>query len=221
MLRTELKNRIDQFTSVYKYAGIHASKPHENDKLVELKDDLFEGITILSMEIVDKNCKTIEEATLIFVVVGNAMAKECAKYFNEAKIPFYQPFELTSAPDPVELDERFFMICMTQLPPDQLRAFMPVLEDFFILDRFEHPDYIGPDINAIINHIRKEEEPVPDEAVHNMTPMEDIAAKDVVKEYFKTFKDLKKYIGSGEYDDPNAKILYDRMNALEDRLLEN
>ena len=217
-MHPDLERAIDSFVEVYKYTGIHASKPHEQEKLVELKDELFDGITTIALTKAEELATNLEEATLATVAIGNELAKECADRFNAAKIPFYQPFEITPSGPPVELDPRFFLICMTQLPPEQLRPYIPVLEDFFILDRLEHPDYIGPDIDAIIYHLRKTREPIPDEDVVALPAMEDIASKDILKEYFKTFKTLKTYISNGKYDDPNGKLLYDRMNLLQHRL---
>lgn len=218
-MRSELKQALDNFINVYKYTGIHASKPNEQDAMVKLKDDLFEGIVTLSLNIASEQCKDINDAKLLFVALGVSMSKECAKYFNEAKIPYYQPFEIAPSGPPVELDDRFFLIALTQLSPEQLRPFLPILEDFFILDRIEHPDYIGPDLDTLLRHIKKNPEEVSDEDVASMTPMEDIANNQIVSEYFKTFRTLKTYIGEGKYENENARKLYDRMNTLQDRLL--
>lgn len=217
-MHPDLERAIDSFVEVYRYTGIHASKLHEQKKLVELKDELFDGITTIALTKAEELATNLEEAALATVAIGNELAKECADRFNAAKIPFYQPFEITPSGPPVELDPRFFLICMTQLPPEQLRPYIPVLEDFFILDRMEHPDYIGPDVDAIINHLRKTREPIPDEDVVALPAIEDIANKDILREYFKTFKTLKTYISNGKYDDPNGKLLYDRMNLLQHRL---
>lgn len=220
-MHPDLERAIDAFTEVYKYCGIHASKPEEQEKLVDLKDELFDGISSIALRKAEELATTLEEATLVTVAVGNELAKECSDRFNSAKIPFYQPFEITPSGPPVELDPRFFLICMTQLPPEQLRPYIPVLEDFFILDRIEHPEYIGPDIDAIIHHLRKNRKAISDEDVASLPAMEDISQKDILKEYFKTFKTLKTYIANGKYDDPNGKILYDRMNKLQHRLVSN
>ena len=220
-MHPDLERAIDAFTEVYKYSGIHASKPHEQQKLVDLKDELFDGISTIALSKADELASTLEEATLVTVAVGNELAKECAERFNAAKVPFYQPFEIVPSGPPVELDPRFFLIAMTQLPPQQLRPYLPVLEDFFILDRLEHPEYIGPDIEEIIHHLRKKREPIPDEDVAALPAMEDISGKDILREYFKTFKTLKTYISNGKYDDPNGKLLYERMNQLQHRLVSD
>lgn len=218
-MHRDLKQRLDQFIEVYKYAGIHASKKYEVDKLGDLKDDLVEGIIKLATDATEnQHPSTFEDAAKVFVAIGNAMAIECAKYFNDAKIPYYQPFEITPSGPPVELDSRFFLITFTQLPPEQLRPFIPILEDYFVLDRFEHPDYIGPDL-SIITKKKKKEEGVADQVIENLTPMEDIPDEKVLPEYFKAFEEIKTYITSGNYDDPNAKVLYDRMNMLQSRIV--
>ena len=219
-MHADLKRDLDTFIEVYKYAGIHASKSYEIEKLGELNDKLVEGIIKIATQAAEEqHCTGFEDAAKVLIAVGNAIAKDCAKYFNQAKIPYYQPFEITPSGPPVELDERFFLIAMTELPVEQLRPFLPILEDYFILDRIEHPDFIGPDL-SLLSKVKPKKEGISDQIIHDMTPMEDIPKERVLSEYFKTFEELKTYITSGQYDDPNAKILHDRMDALQARIVD-
>lgn len=217
-MHPDIEATLDKFINVYKYTGIHASKPAENAALEKLKDDLFDGISAIALSRAAELTDDFETACILAISIGNYMSKECAEKFNSAKIPFYQPFEVTPSGPPIELDSRLFMIGMTQLPPETLRPFLPALEDFFILDRYEHADYIGPDLDELIRHVKAANPGISDATIGDMTPMEDIGPRDIIGEYFKTFRTLKTYITNGEYEDDNAKILYDRMNALQSRL---
>ena len=212
-----IKEIVDNFIDVYKYCGIHVSKPQDSDKLVDLTGDLYEAIIQTAYKsIADLTDLDYKHKLHYIVAVGNALAIECAEYFNKAEIPVYQPFDLKSGP-PAKMDGRFFLINLVMVDKDRLpKEVNDIIDMYILIDRYANPNYFGPSLAEMLGkHIQVS---VPDDKVKNLIPMEDIADKDVMKEFFKTFSDLGTYIREGKYDDPNAKILYNRINDFNSRI---